>query len=147
MYDILFKDYIDKYKNINHEDWIVLYDKNEVQNQENDIFTFCALIDRDKIYDDNYMKKYDWGFATDSFGKAQFGTFGWGDTEELFFNDGTMYEGFEYLVALRYFDKYAPSVEINPKFIWYGNLVRQNDGYIDPLTDELMVKITVVVPL
>ena len=142
MYDILFKDYIDKYKNINHEDWIVLYDKNEVQNQENDIFTFCALIDRDKIYDDNYMKKYDWGFATDSFGKAQFGTFGWGDTEELFFNDGTMYEGFEYLVALRYFDKYAPSVEINPKFIWYGNLVRQNDGYIDPLTDELMVKIT-----
>ena len=49
MYDILFKDYIDKYKNINHEDWIVLYDKNEVQNQENDIFTFCALIDRDKI--------------------------------------------------------------------------------------------------
>lgn len=140
MYDILFKDYINKYKNINHEDWIVLYDKNEVQNQENDIFTFCALIDRNKIYDDNYMKKYDWGFATDSFGKAQFGTFGWGDTKELFFNDGTMYEGFEYLVALRYFDKYAPSVEINPKFIWYGNLVRQNDGYIDPLTDELILK-------
>lgn len=36
---------------------------------ENDIFTFCALIDRDKVYDDNYMKKYDWEFATDSFGK------------------------------------------------------------------------------
>lgn len=23
------------------------------------------------------------------------------------------------------------SVEINPKFIWYGNLVKQNDGYVD----------------
>ncbi len=31
MYDILFNDYIEKYKKINREDWIVIYDKNEVQ--------------------------------------------------------------------------------------------------------------------
>ena len=42
MYDILFKDYIDKYKKINREEWIVLYDKNEVQNLENDVFTFTS---------------------------------------------------------------------------------------------------------
>lgn len=115
MYDILFKDYIDKYKKINREEWIVLYDKNEVQNLENDVFTFCALIDKEKVYENDYLNKFEWGFATDSFGRAGFGTFGWGDTEELFFTDGTSYEDFEYLVALRYFDKYDTSVEINPK--------------------------------
>lgn len=142
MYDILFKDYIDKYKKINSEEWIVLYDKNEVQNLENDVFTFCALIDKEKVYENDYLNKFEWGFATDSFGRAGFGTFGWGDTEELFFTDGTSYEDFEYLVALRYFDKYDTSVEINPKFIWYGNLVKQNEGYVDALTDELIIKVT-----
>ena len=34
------------------------------------------------------------------------------------------------------------SVEINPKFIWYGNLVKQNEGYVDALTDELIIKVT-----
>ena len=142
MYDILFKDYIDKYKKINREEWIVLYDKNEVQNLENDVFTFCALIDKEKVYENDYLNKFEWGFATDSFGRVGFGTFGWGDTEELFFTDGTSYEDFEYLVALRYFDKYDTSVEINPKFIWYGNLVKQNEGYVDALTDELIIKVT-----
>lgn len=142
MYDILFNDYIEKYKKINHEDWIVIYDKNEVQDLENDVFTFCALIDKEKVYENDYMNKYDWEFATDSFGKAGFGTFGWGDTEELFFNDGTSCEEFEYLVALRYFEKYETSVEINPKLIWYGNLVKQNEGYVDSITDELVIKVT-----
>ena len=142
MYDILFNDYIEKYKKINREDWIVIYDKNEVQDLENDVFTFCALIDKEKVYENDYMNKYDWEFATDSFGKAGFGTFGWGDTEELFFNDGTSCEEFEYLVALRYFEKYETSVEINPKLIWYGNLVKQNEGYVDSITDELVIKVT-----
>lgn len=142
MYDILFNDYIEKYKKINREDWIVIYDKNEVQDLENDVFTFCALIDKEKVYENDYMNKYDWEFATDSFGKAGFGTFGWGDTEELFFNDGTLCDEFEYLVALRYFEKYETSVEINPKLIWYGNLVKQNEGYVDSITDELVIKVT-----
>ena len=141
MYDKMFKDYIEMYKSINKEEWIVLYDKNHVQNLENDIFTFCALIDREKLKENDYMNKFDWGFATDSFGKATFGTFGWGESEKLFFSDGTTHELFEYLVALRYFDKYDEVVEINPKFIWYGNLVKQNEGYIDPITDELIVKV------
>ena len=58
MYDILFKDYIDKYKKINREEWIVLYDKNEVQNLENDVFTFCALIDKEKVYENDYLNKF-----------------------------------------------------------------------------------------
>ncbi len=142
MYDILFKDYIDKYKKINCEEWIVLYDKNEVKNLENDVFTFCALIDKEKVYENNYLNKSEWGFATGSFGKVGFGMFGCGDTKELFFYDGTSYEDFEYLIALRNFDKYDTSVEINPKFIWYGNLVKQNEGYVDALTDELIIKVT-----
>lgn len=142
MIDIYFKDYIEKYKNINNDDWIILYEQNEVRNLENDIFTFCALIDKEKIHDNDYMNKYDWGFATDSFGKAGFGTFWSKDTKEMFFTDGTTHEEFGYLIALRYFDKYDTSVEINPKFIWYGNLVKQQNGYVDPITDELIIKMT-----
>ena len=77
MYDIAFKDYIEKYKMINHQDWIVIYDKNNVKNFENDVFTFCALIDKNKISENDYMKKCDWGFTVDSFGKSGFGSFGW----------------------------------------------------------------------
>lgn len=140
MTDILFKDYINLYKTIDKGEWIVLYEKNENQNLENDVFTFCALIDKDEVNNDDYMKKFDWGFATDSFGRSGFGTYGLGDKTELFFDDGTSYDGFEYLIALRYFEKYDTSIEINPKFIWYGNLVQQNDGYVDSLTDEVVIK-------
>ncbi len=44
MQDIYFKDYIEKYNNINQDDWIVIYDKNPEKNYENDVFTFCALM-------------------------------------------------------------------------------------------------------
>jgi len=140
MYDIFFNDYIKKYKNINSEDWITIYEKNKVENKENDIFTFCAMINKDKAYENDYMNKFDWGFATDSFGRAGFGTFGWGDSKELLFYDGTTHDDFEYLIALRYFDKYNTSIEINPKLIWYGNLVKQKDGYVNSITDEIVIK-------
>ena len=141
MQDIYFKDYIEKYNNINQDDWIVIYDKNPEKNYENDVFTFCALMKKNLIHENDYMDKFDWGFATDSFGKAGFGYYGWGDSKEMFFFDGTTHENFEYLVALRYFDKYETSIELNPKFIWYGNLVRCEDGYVDAISDELIIKV------
>lgn len=142
MYDIRFNDYIATYKNINSTDWITIYEQNEQKNYENDIFTFCALIDKEKVFENEYMKKFDWGFATDSFGKAGFGTSGWGEDEKVFFFDGTVHDNFEYLVALRFFEKYETSVEINPKLIWYGNLVAHTKGFVDPITDELVIEIS-----
>ena len=142
MYDINFKDYIEKYQNINNEDWIVLYSRNEIRNYENDIFTFCAMIDKEKVYEDNYMNKFDWGFATNNFGKSGFGTMSWEDNEELFFYDGTSHDDFEYLIALRFFDKYEPSVEINPTLIWYGNLAKHKNGYANSITDEVIIKVS-----
>ena len=58
----------------------------------------------------------------------------------MLFYDGTQHEEFEYLIALRYFDKYDTTIEINPKFIWYGNLVKEENGYVDSITDELIIK-------
>ena len=139
----MFKDYIELYKNINskNNEWIVIYQKNEKQDLENDIFTFCALIDEDKINETDYMKKYDWDFSTNSFGKGGFGTYYYGDSSECLFNDGTTYDDFEYLVALRFFEKYYDVVEINPKLVWYKNLVKNNNDYYDPITNELLIDV------
>lgn len=141
MYDVSFKDFIEKYTSVKGDEWVVLYDQNIERNLENDVFTFCAMIPQEKIRENNYMEKCEWGFSTDSFGKAGFGTYGFGDNEEIFYFDGQTSENFEYLVALRYFEKYSTSIEINPKFVWYGNLVKQNQGYVDPISDELIIKV------
>lgn len=140
MYDIKFKDYIDLYKNIDSYEWITLFEKNENKNYENDIFTFCALLDKDMLGQENYMDKFDWGFSTDSFGKAVFGKTYSSGNENLYFNDGETYENFEYLIALRSFEKYGIEVEINPKLIWYYNLVKVNNNYINPINDEVIIK-------
>lgn len=146
MYDYKFSDYIELYKNLNNEDWIILYEENTQRNMENDIFTFCALTDMDYIVNNQYLENYEWKFATDSFGKAGFGTYGTYENgelkEEIFFFDGVTHDSFEYLIALRSFEKYDKSVEINPKFIWYGNLVKGKEGYYNPITDELIIKVS-----
>lgn len=142
MYDENFKDYINLYKNINSEEWVTLFEKNENKNYENDIFTFCALLDKNILEQDDYMKKFDWGFLTDSFGKATFGKRYFGGNGSLYFNDGETYENFEYLIALRSFEKYGEEVEINPKLIWYYNLVKINNKYINPINDDVIIKVS-----
>lgn len=141
MYSATFEDYIELYKNINTEEWITIFEENEEKKYENDIFTFCALADVDKINEGEYLKNFEWGFSTDSFGKSGFGTYYSSGNEELFFNDGQFNDNFEYLIALRYFEKYETSVEINPKLIWYYNLAKTKDGYVDPTTDELVIRL------
>lgn len=139
MYDIQFRDYIEKYKEVDNSDWITLYEKSKKIFSENDIFTFCALMDKNKISGKDYLNEPNWNFASDSFGKSTFGSSGYDDENILFF-DGTQYNEFEYLIAVRCFEKYEPAIEINPKFIWYGNLVKQENGYVDSLTDKLIIK-------
>lgn len=145
MYDYKFNDYIELYKNLNSEDWITLYEENTQRNWENDIFTFCALTDKEYIDNTQYLENFEWEFAPDSFGKAGFGTYGTYENgeikEELYFFDGVTHDNFEYLIALRTFEKYDKCVEINPKFIWYGNLVRGKEGYYNPISDELVIKV------
>lgn len=140
MYDVKFNDYIEKYKNINNEKkWITIYEENK--KDENDIFTFCALIDKEKVNEDKYMKKYEWGFQVNSFGKSGYGKEYFSGKEEIFFNDGRFDGEFEYLVALRFFEKYERQIEINPKLIWYYNLVNVNGNYLNPITDEVVIKV------
>lgn len=80
MYDLKFKDYIKKYKNVNKEEWITLYQRkkeNDIEsNVKNDIFTFCAMIDVPDIKETNYLKDFSWGFTPYSFGTIDFGTQG-----------------------------------------------------------------------
>lgn len=145
MYDYKFNDYIELYKNLNSEDWITLYEENTQRNWENDIFTFCALTDKEYIDNTRYLENFEWEFAPDSFGKAGFGTYGTYENgeikEELYFFDGVTHDNFEYLIALRTFEKYDKCVEINPKFVWYGNLVKGKEGYYNPISDELVIKV------
>lgn len=141
MYDITFKDYIKLYSDINNQVWITLFEENPEKNYKNDIFTFCALMDVDKVNENGYLKKYDWGFSTNSFGKSGFGCYYSSGSEELFFNDGEFDDNFEYLIALRYFEKYDRIVEINPKLIWYYNLAKTKEGYVHPISDELIIKV------
>lgn len=146
MYDFKFNDYIELYKNLNNNDWITLYEENEQKNWENDIFTFCAITDQESINENQYLENYEWGFAPDSFGKAGFGTYGTFEDgemkEEIYFFDGVTHDKFEYLIAIRTFEKYEKSIEINPRFIWYGNLVRGKEGYYNSISDKLIIKVT-----
>lgn len=140
MADLMFKDYIEKYININQEEWVEIYKRNKTINRKNDIFTFSAMIDLNAITDRNYLKNESWGFSIDSFGKVVFGIQNFGQTEKIVYFDGATYDDFEYLVALRSFEKYGESVEINPKLIWYGNLAKKGNTYFDPITDEDILK-------
>ena len=142
MYDQKFDDYIELYKNINLHEWITIFEENEDDNMENDIFTFCSLLDVDKVNENNYMNKCDWGFSVGSFGKSYFGSTYNSKNNDIYFNNGEFDDNFEYLVALRYFEKYPKIIEINPKLIWYYNLVKENDNYLNPLTDETIIKTT-----
>ena len=104
MYDYKFNDYIELYKNLNSEDWITLYEENTQRNWENDIFTFCALTDKEYIDNTRYLENFEWEFAPDSFGKAGFGTYGTYENgeikEELYFFDGVTHDNFEYLFGM-----------------------------------------------
>ena len=140
-----FRDYIDKYKKINScssEVWITLYEDND--NEKNDLFSFCALADKNILEDKYYLNSPSWDFSLENFGRISFSIeIDDKEIENVVFDDGKKYEGFEYLVCVRsFYGKYKNSVEINPEIIWYKNLVKCEDGYKEPISDKLIIKIS-----
>lgn len=147
---LLFEDMINYYKKISedNEEWVNLLNikKYDEGNINNDIFSFCALIDNDDEIIRNYLNYVEWGYNTDSFGKATFYKEG-NNPGNIVFETGEKCKDFnfifEYLVAYRTFDgNYDPQIDINPEFIWYKNLVRVEDGYKDSITNEYKIKIS-----
>ena len=148
MEHIKFEDYINIYSDVISQDWVTLYEhgNESVDGIKSDIFTFCALIDNDDQYIKKYLKSFDWGFSPRSFGHSYFeqtsynignGQF----KEETYFVIGNRKEEFEYLIAYRFFNKkYSTQFDINPKLVWYNNLVKVGDNYLDPISDEVMIR-------
>ncbi|WP_054750097.1 hypothetical protein [Ruminiclostridium josui] len=147
--DILkFEDYLNIYENICAHEWTTLYEnvKQTTNGIQNDIFTFCALLDNDDEYIKQYLKDFEWGFSPNSFGHSFFeqvsrnignGQF----KDEIYFVVGDKKDKFEYLVAYRYFNKkYSAQYDINPKLIWYNNLVKVGENYHDPISDEVIIR-------
>lgn len=141
---IYFEDYKSKYLNINSESWIPLFEsfKGEETNVRDDIFSFCALIDNKKEAIAECLSNENWDFSVDSFGKSSFFKIYSKDEERVTFESGDSYDIYEYLVAYRTFNsKYEIQLEINPNLIWFRNLVKVESNYVDPDTDEVLIKI------
>lgn len=142
---IKFQDFSNKYKNIENEEWITIFEQYKyIDNSiKHDLYTFSVLIDNDEKSIDKSLSEFTWGFSIDNFGKSYFGKrFSAGKEDEVYFETGDKDDIYEYLFAIRSFnDKYNTIIEINPKLIWYKNLVKLDDYYLDPLTDEKIIKI------
>lgn len=140
-----FEDYMDKYLNIDKDDWITLYEefKSDIGDSlRSDIFGYSALIPNDNKFIKEYLEDYEWGFSTNTFGKSYFEKVYNSNTEKLFFIAGNKKDKFEYLIAYRTFnEKYEKQIEINPELIWYYNLVKRDNNYVDPITDDVKIKI------
>lgn len=59
--DHLFRDYVELYSEINKNEWVTVFEENEIKNYDNDIFTFCAMIKGNSEVIKKYLSKYDWG--------------------------------------------------------------------------------------
>lgn len=144
---LCFKDYRQKYRDIaeNNVEWVPLFEKQKyIQgNIEHDIFSFCAICKNENSKINSIFKNYEWGFTPDSFGKSKFYKIWSQESDEIVFETGEFENEFEYLVAYRTFDSdYEPQIEINQKLIWYYNLVRVEDGYIEPFSKDYKIKIS-----
>lgn len=147
--DLRFSDFIEECKALtsNELEWIYLFKHEVLENEKtkNDVFIMSAMINNDMESKANCLSKYDWGFSTDSFGKSTFYQFGGSDGDIRFFA-GNKHEDFgdeyEYIIAIRNFDgDYDQVVEINPELIWYGNLAKTEDGYVDSVSNEIKIRV------
>ena len=133
----LFGDYVELYSRINKNEWITVFEENDKKDYNNDIFTFCAMLKGTDEQIKKYLSKYDWEFSTESFGKSTFNKYG---NDEVEYISGEKKDEFEYLIAIRHFDKYPSIYEINHKLIWYGNLRHVGEEYKHPRTEEVMIR-------
>ena len=67
-----FEDYLSVYKNILSQEWTTINEneKRTVNNVNEDIFYFCALLDKDPDYIKDSLKSFEWGFFPRSFGHS-----------------------------------------------------------------------------
>ena len=143
-----FEDYLRVYEEIVSHEWTILYEniKRTTNDVNEDIFTFCALLDNDDEYIQDYTQNFEWGFSPNSFGHSYFEqvsrNIGNGQFKDnIYFIIGDKKDKFEYFVAYRYFNKkYSTQFDINPKLIWYNNLVKVGDNYLDPISDEVIIR-------
>lgn len=135
--DYTFEDFIDLYKNLDSDEWITVFEENSTKNYENDIFTFCAMVRASKKELEEYLSTHEWRFGIDSFGKS---TFIEDENLNIEYVSGQQKGHFEYMIAIRDFDKYATIYEINPKLVWYGNLCHVGHEYKNPKSDEVEIK-------
>ena len=106
----------------------------------------AAMVDNKPSVINSILQQFEWGFSPDSFGKSTFEQI---NNEDINFIPGNIFQdfrtdvNFEYIIANRYYEKeqYIDSIDINPLIIWYGNLAKVKNGYVDPKTDELKIKI------
>lgn len=141
---IEFEDYITKYNQLASMEWTTIYEhiKNEDSNIKNDLYSFAVLSKGSKENREKILEKELWEISVDSFGKSYFEKVYCNGKESINFKSGEFEDIYEYLIAIRtYYDKYKSTIEINPKFIWYQNLVKDNDTYLNPETDEVIIKI------
>ncbi|MFS3930871.1 hypothetical protein ACL9SP_19710 [Priestia flexa] len=134
-----YSDLIDLYTNITKREWIPLIDIKKEESSEgiNDVFLFSALIENDENVINEYLKSPTWGFSVDTFGKSTFYKTG----DEIYYVAGDIVDDIEYIVTYRTFNKYDPIIDINPKLIWYGNLIVKNGEFINPDNNRTMIKI------
>lgn len=132
-------DLINYYTNIFKQEWIPLLQIKEEKSTEgiDDIFLISALIENDENEIKKYIESYEWGFSENTFGKSTFYKTG----DEVYYVAGDIVNDKEYIVAYRTFNNYDPIIEINPKLIWYGNLIHKNGEYINPDNNNAMIKI------
>ena len=129
-----FEKIMQKYKNIEKEDWILLYEYSEFPTS---YYTFSFIIDKDSENIEKNLEYPEWNFLTSNFGVSQY----IGDDERTL-SIGDKMDEFEYLVCERRFENNYPDIlEINYKLIWYYNLLKTDNGYINPSNGELLIKI------
>lgn len=137
--DKTYSDLIKLYTNISNQEWIPLINikKDESDEGVNDVFLFSALLENREKKIEEYLETSNWGFSTDSFGRSTF----YKTEDEIHYVAGDVIDDIEYIVTYRTFNKHEPIIEINPKLIWYGDLIHKNGEFINSDNNRVQIKV------
>lgn len=114
-YDENFNDYIQKYRNIEHLEWITIYEYNAIngkRNHKNDIYSISGILDKNTC--EVYLKELNFEYENDEF-----------ESED---------KSMKYLVT--------DILNIHPELLKYGHLKQKGNDYILPDTQEIIIKIS-----
>lgn len=114
-YDENFNDYLQKYRNIEHLEWITIYEYNAIngnRNHKNDIYSISVILDKNTC--EVYLKELNFEYENDEF-----------ESED---------KSMKYLVT--------DILNIHPELLKYGHLKQKGNNYILPDTQEIIIKIS-----